>query len=66
MTQSTRKLIGTVLLLVLLVAYPLAGMWVYVTFLGAAPWWGAILYALVAGLGWALPAGAVIRWMARP
>ena len=66
MTQSRRKLIGTLLLLVLLVAYPIAGMLVFVSFLAGAPWWGAILYALLAGLGWALPAAVIIRWMARP
>lgn len=66
MNQSQRKLVGTLALIVLVVAYPLAGMVLYVTYLAGSPWWGAILYAMVAGLGWALPAMAVIRWMARP
>jgi hypothetical protein len=66
LTQSNRKLAGTVLMLLLLIGYPLIGMLVYVSFLGAAPWWGAILYALVVGLAWAIPAAAIIRWMARP
>jgi hypothetical protein len=66
MTSSTRKFYGTLLLLALLVVYPLAAMMVFVSFLGAAPWWGAILYALVAGMLWALPAAMIIRWMARP
>jgi hypothetical protein len=66
MTQSQRKLIGTVMMLVLLVAYPLLGMLGYVTWFAAAPWWGALLYALIVGLGWALPAMAIIGWMVRP
>ena len=66
MTSSRRKLLGTLLLIGLIVAYPIAAMLVYVSVLPGAPWWGAILYALVAGLGWALPAAAIIRWMARP
>ena len=66
MTASRRKLLGTVLLIALVVAYPLAAMMVYVSAVPAAPWWGAILYALIAGLGWALPAAMIIRWMARP
>jgi hypothetical protein len=66
MTQNSRKLAGTALMMLLLVGYPLIGMLVYVSFLEAAPWWGAILYALVVGLAWAIPAAAIIRWMARP
>jgi hypothetical protein len=66
MTQSQRKLIGTVMMLVLLIAYPLLGMLGYVTWFVDAPWWGAVLYALIVGLGWALPAMAIIRWMVRP
>jgi hypothetical protein len=65
MTQSTRKLIGTVGLIVLLVAYPLAAMEIYSRWLADMPWWAAIGYAIVAGLLWAVPAGYVIRWMAK-
>ena len=53
-------------MLALLIVYPLAGMVLFVSFLGATPWWGAILYALVGGLLWAIPAAIIIRWMARP
>lgn len=65
MTQSSRKLAGTVLIIVLLAVYPLAAMQVYASWLAAAPWWIAVGYAMVAGLLWALPAGIIIRWMAR-
>lgn len=63
MTQSTRKLVGTVVLIALVVAYPLLAMTIYASWLGGAPWWIAIGYAVGAGLLWALPAGLVIRWM---
>ena len=67
MTQSIRKLIGTLIFVfVLLVAYPLLAAEIYATWLSTAPWGIAIGYALVVGLLWALPAMVVIRWMSRP
>jgi hypothetical protein len=65
MTQSVRKLVGTLLMLVLLVIYPLVAMAVYAGYLSGAPWWIAVGYALVVGLFWAVPAAMVIRWMSR-
>ncbi len=66
MSQSTRKLLGTIALIVVTIVYPLAMMEVWARLLAGQPWWVAIGYALVAGLGWVLPAGLIIRWMARP
>ena len=66
MTQSARKLLGTILMLVLLVVYPLIAMGLYAGYLAEAPWWIAVGYALVVGLLWAVPAGLLIRWMVRP
>jgi hypothetical protein len=66
MTIRTRKLIGTVALLVLVVVWSLLGMT-----LAQTPWLAnskllqAIFY-VVAGLGWVLPAMPIISWMARP
>ncbi|MNY82904.1 hypothetical protein D3C86_2252920 [compost metagenome] len=34
--------------------------------LGNAPWWGHLLYFLLTGLLWVLPAMAIIKWMAGP
>ena len=66
MKIRTRKLLGTVALLVLAAVWSLMGMVVAQT-----PWLAnsgllqAIFY-VVAGLGWVLPAMPLISWMSRP
>jgi hypothetical protein len=66
MALSTRKMLGTIALLLLVAAWSLMGMTVAQT-----PWLAnsgllqAIFY-VVAGLGWVLPAMPIISWMARP
>ena len=66
MTIRTRKFLGTIALLVLVVVWSLMGMT-----LAQTPWLAgsgllqAIFY-VVAGLGWVLPAMPIISWMARP
>lgn len=66
MTQRARKLAGVFLLIGLLVAYPLLAVMVFELWIDGLPAWPVLAYFTVAGLGWALPAGLVIRWMARP
>ena len=66
MTQSTRKLLGTVLILLSLLVWSVLGMWIYMSFLGAAAWWLLICFFAVVGMGWFFPATWIIRWMARP
>ena len=66
MTIRTRKFLGTIALLLLVVVWSLMGMTVAQT-----PWLAnsgllqAIFY-VVAGIGWVLPAMPIISWMARP
>jgi hypothetical protein len=66
MMIRTRKLLGSIALLVLVVVWSLLGMTVAQT-----PWLAnsgllqAVFY-VVAGLGWVLPAMPIISWMARP
>jgi hypothetical protein len=66
MTMRTRKLFGTIALLVLVVVWSLMGMTIAQT-----PWLAnsgllqAIFY-VVAGLGWVLPAMPIVSWMSRP
>ena len=66
MTIRTRKFVGTIALLVLVVVWSLLGMTVAQT-----PWLAnsgllqAIFY-VVAGIGWVLPAMPIVSWMARP
>lgn len=66
MTQSTRKLLGTVLILLSLVVWSVLGMWIYMSFLGAAVWWLLIGFFAVMGMSWFYPATWIIRWMAKP
>ena len=66
MTIRTRKFIGTIFLLVLVVVWSLLGMTIAQT-----PWLASSgllqsIFYVVAGLGWVLPAMPVISWMSRP
>jgi hypothetical protein len=66
MKIRTRKLVGTVALLLLAAVWSLMGMAIAQT-----PWLAdsglrqAIFY-VVAGMGWVLPAMPIISWMSRP
>jgi hypothetical protein len=66
MKIRTRKFLGTIALLVLVVVWSLMGMTVAQT-----PWLAnsgllqAIFY-VVAGIGWVLPAMPIVSWMSRP
>ena len=66
MPIRTRKLLGTIALLVLVAIWSLLGMTVAQT-----PWLAAsgplqAIFYVVAGLGWVLPAMPIVSWMARP
>ena len=66
MTIRTRKFLGTIALLVLVVVWSLLGMTVAQTpWLASSGLLQAIFY-VVAGIGWVLPAMPIISWMARP
>lgn len=66
MPARSRKLIGTVLLLVFLGAYAWIAVVVGAGRISQAPHWAQFAYFLAAGLLWVLPAGALIKWMQRP
>ena len=66
MTQRTRKLIGTITMAVYVIVYALFAMLVGATFFAQSATWAQTLYYGVAGLIWIIPAGLLIRWMARP
>ena len=66
MSIRLRKLIGALLLLVLVAVWTLLAMALAQSVLTAANHWLALLYYVVAGLGWVLPAMPLIRWMQRP
>jgi hypothetical protein len=66
MSIRLRKLIGAVALIVLVVTWALIAM-----ALAQAPAIKAnglveVIYYMVAGLGWVLPAMPLVRWMSRP
>ena len=66
MTIRTRKLLGTIALLLLVAVWSLMGMTVAQTaWLAGSGLLQAVFY-VVAGLGWVLPAMPIISWMARP
>ena len=65
MPIRTRKLIGTVALLVLACVWGLLAMALAQSVLTDINGWVAALYYVVAGLGWVLPAMPLISWMSR-
>jgi hypothetical protein len=66
MTIRTRKFLGTIALLLVVVVWSLMGMAI-----AQAPWLASsgllqAIFYVVAGIGWVLPAMPIISWMARP
>ena len=66
MPARTRKLIGTVVLLIFLTLYAWAAAAIGAGRITLAPAWAQFAFFLVAGLAWVIPAGLLIRWMQRP
>jgi hypothetical protein len=65
MRSRTRKLLGTVALLVFVIVWALFGMLIAQGRVVELPGYGRFLVFLFLGLVWVLPAGLLIRWMAR-
>ena len=66
MPVRLRKFIGTILIIILVLGSALIANTIAVATLGNAPWWGQLLYFLLTGLLWVLPAMVIIKWMAGP
>ena len=66
MSIRTRKLIGTVALLVLVSVWALLAMALAQSVLTDINSFVAAIFYAVAGFGWVLPAMALVSWMARP
>jgi len=66
MHVRTRKLIGSVVLLLFLLVYAVAVASIGAGRITEASPLVQLLYFVVAGLAWVLPAGLLLRWMARP
>jgi hypothetical protein len=66
MSIRTRKLVGTIALLALVILWGLVAMALAQSVLTNINGWVATIYYIVAGLGWVLPAMPLISWMVRP
>lgn len=66
MSIRLRKLIGTVLLLVLLTVWAFLAMVLAQMPVVADSRLAQLIYYVVAGLGWVLPAMPLVTWMSRP
>ena len=66
MSIRTRKLVGAVSLLALVIFWGLLAMALAQSVLTNINGWVATIYYIVAGLGWVLPAMPLISWMAKP
>ncbi|HET6389069.1 DUF2842 domain-containing protein [Hyphomicrobium sp.] len=67
MTQRKRKLVGTVALLLLIAGYAVLAVAVAVVLqVRNVSKAAELVYYVVAGLLWVLPAGWLISWMQRP
>jgi hypothetical protein len=66
MPKTLRKLIGTVLIILLVLIYALVATMVASATLGTAHWSIHLLYFFLTGLLWVLPAMFIIKWMHKP
>ena len=66
MRTRTRKLIGTILLLVFLALYAWAAAVIGSDRIALAPQWVQFAFFVTTGIAWVIPAGLLIRWMQRP
>jgi len=66
MQIRTRKLIGTIGLLLLAITWSLIAMALAQAPVIANSKWLQAVYYVVAGLGWVLPAMPIVTWMSRP
>jgi len=66
MPPRLRKLVGTVLMIALVVGWALLWMAIAQGRVQDAGRGWQMLYYVIAGLGWIVPAALLIRWMERP
>ena len=65
MTIRTRKLIGTIALLLLALVWTLLAMALAQSVLTSISGFTATIYYVIAGLGWVLPAMPIVSWMSK-
>jgi hypothetical protein len=62
----TRKLIGTIALFSLAITWSLLAMALAQSVLTSISGFTAVIYYVIAGLGWVLPAMPIVSWMSKP
>ena len=65
LTPSTKKLIGTIVILIWVPIYALLAMRIAVSVLPGANPVVELLYYAIAGTAWIIPIGFLIPWMSR-
>lgn len=66
MTQRTRKLIGTFLIVAIALLYALVATTIAAAKLADASGWVHLIYFLFTGILWVVPAMLIINWMLKP
>ncbi len=66
MTPSTRKLIGSIVLIIFVIVYMLIAMSVTAALLPGRHWLLQAVGYIFAGLVWVPLAGVIVTWMSRP
>jgi hypothetical protein len=66
MRGRSRKLFGTIVLLLFLAVYAAIAALIGSGRIAQAPQWVQFAFFLTTGLAWVIPAGLLIRWMQRP
>lgn len=61
-----RSFVGTILIILIVSIYALLATTIATATLATAPWWAHLLYFLLTGLLWVIPAMLIIKWMAGP
>ncbi|MEM9225105.1 MAG: DUF2842 domain-containing protein [Pseudomonadota bacterium] len=62
MSPANRRLVASLVIIVFLAVW-IWGAATLGTYLADGPKWLALIYFIVAGIGWALPLRPVLRWM---
>ena len=66
MSIRTRKFIGTIALFALAIVWSLLAMALAQSVLTSISGFTAVIYYVIAGLGWVLPAMPIVSWMSKP
>jgi len=66
MSQSARKMIGAVLILILMALYAVLATTFAAVNLGQSGWVVQLVYFFFTGILWIVPAMFIIKWMLKP